>query len=438
MYSFRFRRLVPALLTTCLVGELIAGDIEYSACTITGWTDRAIPRYRPGEPMKFYFKLLKSGVPVTGKVQITLAADDGRREKSEYEISATEPLEITASLRTPGFVMVRATLLTPQGKAAQRRWRNQYLRDIQYGLGGCVAPEQLQPALPEPEDFDEFWKKTCRELNETPMKAARKIHSRDASFTIYELVITAPGPRPATGFLTIPHDAEPKSLPLDIQFDGYAVHAVRPRRRPGAIALMVNAHGIRNDGDAAYYNALARGELRRYGFRNEENEPPGNCYFKYMLLRDLRMVEYGRTLPEWDGRRIQISGGSQGAFQAVAVTALARDATNCRISVPWFCDLGGITKGRIRGWRPDWRPGLGYYDTVHFAARVKCPVLITAGLSDWSCPPSGVQVLYNQLKGRKELTFLQGLEHGAYFGYNQASAARMVMKAPSGMPEDRR
>ena len=113
---------------------------------------------------------------------------------------------------------------------------------------------------------------------------------------------------------------------------------------------------------------------------------------------------------------------------------LTPDATNCRISIPWLCDLGGVTRGRIRGWRPDWRPGLGYYDTVHFAARITCPVQITAGLSDWTCPPSGVQVLYNQLKGRKELTFYQGLEHGAYFGYDQKKAARMVQKAPAALP----
>lgn len=429
-----FPRLLPAVATAALVAVLPARAEEYTAWTITGWTDRPEARYQPGEPMKFYFRILNADQPVPGKVRITLAADDGRRTETVHEVSAGKPLEITASLSRPGFVMARATLLTPQGNAARRPWRNQQLRDIQYGMGGCVEPEQLRPALPEPRDFDDFWTKARRELADVPLKVERVIRQQDSNFTVYDLTIAAPGPRPARGYLTIPRKTAPRSLPLDIQFDGYAVHAIRPRRLSNAIALIINAHGIRNDGDANYYDTLARGELRRYGFRNEENESPGSCYFKYMILRNLRAVEYGRTLPEWDGRRIQFSGGSQGAFQAVAVTALTPDATNCRISIPWLCDLGGVTRGRIRGWRPDWRPGLGYYDTVHFAARITCPVQITAGLSDWTCPPSGVQVLYNQLKGRKELTFYQGLEHGAYFGYDQKKAARMVQKAPAALP----
>lgn len=39
-----------------------------------------------------------------------------------------------------------------------------------------------------------------------------------------------------------------------------------------------------------------------------------------------------------------------------------------------LCDLGGVNIGRISGWRPNYRPGLGYFDTVNFAGRVKAPV----------------------------------------------------------------
>lgn len=154
-----FPRLLPAVATAALVAVLPARAEEYTAWTITGWTDRPEARYQPGEPMKFYFRILNANQPVPGKVRITLAADDGRRTETVHEVSAGKPLEITASLSRPGFVMARATLLTPQGNAARRPWRNQQLRDIQYGMGGCVEPEQLRPALPEPRDFDDFWTK---------------------------------------------------------------------------------------------------------------------------------------------------------------------------------------------------------------------------------------------------------------------------------------
>lgn len=123
-----------------------------------------------------------------------------------------------------------------------------------------------------------------------------------------------------------------------------------------------------------------------------------------------------------DGRNLTIAGGSQGAFQATAVTALTPEATQCELEIPWFCDLGGITIGRIRGWRPNWKAGLGYYDTVNFAKRIKCPVRIEAGLSDWVCPPSGIWSLYNVLNVPKYMKMFQGRNHGPYFGYDQKKA----------------
>jgi cephalosporin-C deacetylase-like acetyl esterase len=72
--------------------------------------------------------------------------------------------------------------------------------------------------------------------------------------------------------------------------------------------------------------------------------------------------------------------------------------------------------GRLRGWRPDWTEALGYYDIVNHAKRVKCPVTISAGLGDYVCPPSGVAILYNNIKSPKSLEVTQGKKHGD-FGY---------------------
>jgi len=112
-------------------------------------------------------------------------------------------------------------------------------------------------------------------------------------------------------------------------------------------------------------------------------------------------------------------------LQTMALAALADGISGCEIAIPWLCDLGGIKVGRLRGWRPDYMPGLGYYDTVNFASRVKCPVNIqTMGLSDWICPPSGVWVLFNNLKGKASMTAYQGLDHAFYPGYEHKKAVR--------------
>ena len=191
-----------------------------------------------------------------------------------------------------------------------------------------------------------------------------------------------------------------------------------------AIHFFINAHGIENGREEEYYRNLNQAELKSYGFRNEENQKPDTCYFKYMILRDLRGVEFGRTLPEWNGKETYLQGGSHGAFQTMAVAALSDGVTGCEIGIPWLCDLGGVKVGRLRGWRPDYAPGLDYYDTVNFASRVHCPVNIkNAGLSDWVCPPSGVWVLFNNLKGKASMTVYQGWNHAWYPGYNCYAAA---------------
>ena len=68
---------------------------------------------------------------------------------------------------------------------------------------------------------------------------------------------------------------------------------------------------------------------------------------------------------------------------------------------------------------PDWGVGetaaLRYFDPVNFAKRVspKCRVEIErAGLGDYTCPPSGVAVLYNNLKCPKKINWVQGSTHG--------------------------
>lgn len=398
-----------------------AAIADYSQYQVTGTANRPDAAYRPGEEMVFSFRILRQGREIPGRLRIVRSSDDGRTETFEREVKAGQPCEVHASLNQPGFVMVKAMLLDPSGMPARRNNG----RNVQYGLAGGVAAETLKQGVPEPADFDAYWSRAKEQLAAVPLRELeRKVLKETAVSTIYDVKVACAGNRPVSGYLSIPKGAKPGSLPLRIYFDGYAVHSAQVRESPKAICFFVNAHGIENNREAAYYTALARGELRGYGFRNEENQKPESCYFNNMILRDLRALEYARSLPEWNRKEIYLIGGSQGAFQTVAVAGLSEGITSCDISIPWFCDLGGVKIGRVRGWRPEYALGLGYFDTVNFARRVKCPVKITAGLSDWVCPPSGVWVLYNNLPGPAELTMLQGLDHAVYPGYNRAKAAR--------------
>lgn len=398
-------------------------QIDHSRSIVTGELDRDnAVSYKPGEPMKFRFRILQSGNPIGGRLRVVVAGDDGSRREDEYDLSADRPLELTASLNQPGFVMAEAKLIDDYGNEIQRK-RGNSMKAVQFGLAAGVQPEKLTQAVAEPADFDKFWESAKAELKAAPLRVLeRKLFKTTLNSHIYDVKLSAPGPRPTVGSLAIPKDAQKKSLPLHIQFDGYGVRDIVAQDTPGKIVFFVGAHGLDLHREPTFYQKLSDGELYGYGFDDRQNENPHDCYFKYMILRDLRAVQYAVTLPEWDGRNLTIAGGSQGAFQAAAVTALTPEATRCELEVPWFCELGGITAGRIRGWRPNWKKGLGYYDTVNFARRIKCPAQIEAGLSDWVCPPSGVWCLYNVLPGSKRMKMFQGRNHGPYFGYDQKKA----------------
>ena len=62
---------------------------------------------------------------------------------------------------------------------------------------------------------------------------------------------------------------------------------------------------------------------------------------------------------------------------------------------------------------------MAYFDPVHFARRITCPVMVTVGFVDNTCFPSGIYAAYNQLAGEK--TVLNCLEsgHGKYFDYGR-------------------
>ena len=61
---------------------------------------------------------------------------------------------------------------------------------------------------------------------------------------MYAVTIDCAGPRPVTGYLTIPAGAAEKSLPAQASYHGYGTHVQKaPKGWGGAIRFDVNAHG---------------------------------------------------------------------------------------------------------------------------------------------------------------------------------------------------
>lgn len=385
---------------------------------LLGTTDKNAVSYQPGETMTFTLTGEFAGQKPEGlQVAWTRTGDDGKKETGRAPISADNPVVIKTQLDQPGFVYIYATLVDADGKPVTKQ-RNGSGRIVFEG-GAGVQPEKLTSS-PEPADFDQFWARQREKLAAVPVKAKMEKVKTTANADIYAVSVDCAGPRPVTGYLTIPVNAAEKSLPVRAMFQGYGtgVQGVPGDGPTDEITFNVNAHGYDLGRDGEYYkeffeNIKSNGQA--YAFDPVQNSDPETAYFNGMALRVMRALEFLKTLPQWNGRDLVVTGGSQGGLQTVWAAALDPDVTLAKPDIPWCSDLAGTEKmNRLSGgWRIKYVPALDYYDTVHHAKRVKCRMEIPrAGLGDYVCPPSGVSVLYNNFPGPKKITYFQGSTHG--------------------------
>jgi len=383
----------------------------FSKVYFLGDTDKNPLEYKKDEKMVFEVKLYGDGEVISApyfKYEIT--ADDGQSSQGYVEAPLGKAT-IEASCSTSGYVRLKVMPCD-----AEKNFISASNISIFEG-GACADFDGIEQSMTEPEDFDEFWAEQVALLDDvTPVATESKLVSghNHADFDVYDVKITCvDGSRPVSGYISVPKNAAAGSLKLKAVYQGYGVDTAYITCNAGYITFYMNPHGIENNREAQYYADLKAGELSGFGFSG--NTPAENSYFRNMLLRDLQGVRYLKSTYAdlWNGVDLEIQGGSMGAFQATAIAALLGDeATKLDIQIPWMCDAGAETKGRINGWRPSYCDDLRYYDTVNFAKRVKAPVKITAGLGDYICPPSGITVLYKAITSDKTLTFIQNKTHG--------------------------
>jgi cephalosporin-C deacetylase-like acetyl esterase len=137
-----------------------------------------------------------------------------------------------------------------------------------------------------------------------------------------------------------------------------------------------------------------------------------------MYLRDSRALDYLLTRPDWDGKTIVLTGGSQGGQQSLALAGLRPDKISAvLVCVPAGADTNGDLHGRRAGF-PFWpssdpeamRTAL-YFDPVNFGSRIKAPVLAGMGFIDTISPPAGIWTTLNQIPSPTEPLPMLESEH---------------------------
>ena len=402
--------------------KTVAEIDKYASVQILGRSDKSPLSYKIGEEMIFSFEV-DFGDVKPGKWSLVYERKGDDHKTFSGKVPANQPLTVKTSIDRPGFVNVNVYLVNGRGtRLTKLDYRNKQA-PIGFYAGAGVDIETLCDCG-EPEDFDEFWAKQKKRLAECPFKdCTEKILEKELpDGNVYAVSIPAPGPRPATGYMTIPKGAKEKSLPILITFNGYGLIRQLPPESimPDCIHLHINAHGQKLGQDEAYYEeffkSLCTGNVN-YTYDPELNKNPETCFFNGMVMRVLRALEYLKTCPEWDGVNIKASGNSQGGLQTMWAAALDKDVTEATPAVTWCCDMAGSPKaGRLSGLYPiAYQRALEYYDPVFMAKRITQAqvTILRCGLGDYICPPTGVAISYlNLATPKKTIHFYQGSEHG--------------------------
>ena len=398
--------------------------VNWDSAWLRGSLGRNCPFFEPGEEMVFTLRLEVAPddiPPGTYFVDWERRGDDGLTEKGRAPLPTDEaPLAIRTKMDAPGFVCVEANVVTADGRRVPKNHR--WEKRVFFMGGAAVAPEALLPGT-EPADYDEFWAAQMAALDAVPAEAElTSTPCADAGVRLYAVRVACAGPRPVTGWLTLPADASPeKRYPLEVSYRG-ASHDDQPAPAKGPhdrIRFESNGHGFDLGRGPEYVKSFFASFEKpgfSYGFDPESNERRETSYWLGMALRAVRTLQWAATLPEWDGKALELAAGSQGGWQALHAAARFLGVTKITTASTWGCDWTGQAEfGRLNaGYRPKcWFPAMAYFDPVFAARRIRCPVAITrAGLGDYVVAPSSLAVLYNVLPGPKKIVWKQGWTHG--------------------------
>ena len=107
----------------------------------------------------------------------------------------------------------------------------------------------------------------------------------------------------------------------------------------GLITFQIGIHGIPVIQPQEVYDSLASGGLSGYptfGLDSRER-----YYYRRVYTGTLRANDFLTSLPQWDGRNLGVTGGSQGGALAIVTAGLDRRVTRLAAYYPALSDVTG-------------------------------------------------------------------------------------------------
>lgn len=364
--------------------------------------------YAIGDSVVYNVAITKDGHPLkNASVKYTLAREKMPAHETRQTVLPDGRLRVCAAgMETPGFLTCRVFLLDDQGRSVAND-----LAQVAF------EPEALRPMTWMPDDFEDFWAKAKAENAKIPMDprvekaeewCTEKVdvyYVRLQSFRTDNYVY---------GYVSIPKSKGPH--PAVLYLPGAGVAKIKPSTymaEKGVITMTIGIHGIPLDMPQENYDILKNGALYNYQYANLDNRD--QYYYKRVFMGCVRAIDYLFTLPEFDGQRMMVSGGSQGGGLSLITSALDPRVKYFVCFYPALCDHMGYLYDRAGGWphmfdrvRTYYRTAdrilnSRYYDAANFARLIRVPGFFSWGYNDLSCPVTSMYSAYNVVTAPKEL-----------------------------------
>ena len=399
------RRLTVGLLALLLLG----GSAAHAAPVVSVTCDHETGLYEVGETVVFGIALTDEEEEVAeGTLQCRLTLD-GVGDLGQPEAALVEgKASVEASLDEPGVIRLDVSYTNGDVKAR--------------GIGGAAfSPESIEPTQP-PEDFRGWWDAEKAALAEIPIDAQVTLDEARSTDTVdvFDLSLANIGGSRVRGWFCRPKAAG--KYPAILSVPGAGVGPTGPAVWRGTTSLSVNisVHDQPMQESAEFYEELNAEGGALYAYPYQGRESRDTFYFRRVFLSLVRCIDFLCSQEDWDGNNVIVNGSSQGGGSSLVAAGLDERVTGAAANVPALCYHGGILHGQASGW-----PGLisdpeaeavvktaGYFDAAHFAQFIECPVLVTVGLVDRTCPPTSVYAAYNGLPSeQKELVVYPTMGH---------------------------
>ena len=380
--------------------------------------DHADWTYKLGEKVTFSVAVLQSGNPVAAtKVRYELMPEKMEPTKTgELSLNKGRKTIDGGTMKTPGFLrcIVYATV---EGKEYR-------------GLAtAAFAPANIQPTTELPAGFVQFWDKAKAEAAKVPLDARLTLLPDRCTETVNVYHLNLQNFQPNTrlyGILSVPK--KEGKYPALLRVPGAGARPYNGdvgTAAKGVITLEIGIHGVPVTMDNSVYANLMSGPLNGYWAYNLDDKD--KYYYKRVYLGCVRAVDYLFSLPQFDGQRLAVTGGSQGGALSIVTAALDPRVKWLVAYYPALSDLTGYLHNRAGGWphlfdqnnlafngKKEKIETSKYYDVANFARLVKIPGFYSWGFNDEVCPPTSMHAAYNVITAPKDLFIVPETGHWAY------------------------